>query len=304
MRVAIARRVLSWSGPVARLYRNPNPFYIPYRRHSLDLIRDRGLGDVLMCTPVLREIKRLNPNCFIRFYTDYPSLLDGLPYVDEVHPADAAPQGAINLGYEDAMPSKVHLARIIGDRLGVTVRDVRPDCIISSKLVESFKRDWTAGTLHNIVILRRASRWTPNKDWPSRFWDDLIRRLGRQCRIIEIGETAPYDIPAGARDYVDLRGDIGLHRVIAAIAASDLYVGPVSGPLHIAAAAQIPAVIIGGGYESATNTAYPGTVPMFTDIPCSPCWLRTPCPIGVRCLTLIAPSQVEQAVKKVLGNKP
>ena len=46
---------------------------------------------MLMCTPALRALKRLRPECRIQFYTDRPSLVRGLPYIDDVMPAGARP---------------------------------------------------------------------------------------------------------------------------------------------------------------------------------------------------------------------
>src|SRR5258708_1869901 len=69
-------RMVSW----------PIPGSEPYRRKQLSFWRQGALGDVLMCTPMLREIKARNPECRITFFTDYVDLLQGLPFIDEVLP--------------------------------------------------------------------------------------------------------------------------------------------------------------------------------------------------------------------------
>jgi ADP-heptose:LPS heptosyltransferase len=48
--------------------------------------------------------------------------------------------------------------------------------------------------------------------------------------------------------YIDLSNRTSLEELIAVIAAADIFVGPDSGPAHIAAAARTPAVVIYGGY--------------------------------------------------------
>src|SRR5262249_8824214 len=53
-------------------------------RPTFDIARFGGIGDVLMCTPGLRELKRKNPKVYIRFYTNHTALVRGLPYIDEV----------------------------------------------------------------------------------------------------------------------------------------------------------------------------------------------------------------------------
>ena len=79
--------------------------------------------------------------------------------------------------------------------------------------------------------------------------------------------------------------------------------GPVSGPTHIAAAVQTPAVIILGGYEVAGNAHYEGNRTLTTAIECSPCWLKTPCPIDRACLRQIEPETVEQSIRDLWASK-
>jgi hypothetical protein len=50
---------------MARWLRHPIPFTAPWQRAVVDVAREGGIGDVLMCTPVLRELKRRRPGCRI-----------------------------------------------------------------------------------------------------------------------------------------------------------------------------------------------------------------------------------------------
>lgn len=305
--MAIGRPFLRRSGSVARLLRYPNPFTRPWKGQTIELARDSALGDVLMCTPVLRELKRRNPRCYIRFYTKYGPLVNGLPYIDEVLPYDQKPAGALYMSYEEAVPPEVHLSRIIGDTVGLEVTDTHPDCITRADLVEAYRHSFAHLPQPRIVFLRRSSPWTPNKNWPDPNWVALITLLARDATMIEIGQE---DTAAGAitsRNYVDLRGKTSLEELVAVVAASDLHVGPVSGPMHIAMAVGTPSVTICGGYESPRGLEHLAGVKSATnvflssDLPCSPCWLREPCPIGLKCLFSISPAQVEKAIARVLG---
>ncbi|HTA95226.1 MAG TPA: glycosyltransferase family 9 protein, partial [Verrucomicrobiae bacterium] len=70
-----------------------------------------------------------------------------------------------------------------------------------------------------------------------------------------------------------------------------------TGPMHVAAALQIPVVVIFG------STSPELTGPIFSsnskilksDAPCSPCFLRE-CPIDFRCMNGISVEQVVEAV--------
>jgi ADP-heptose:LPS heptosyltransferase len=308
IRMAIGRPFLRRSGPIARLLNYPNVLKNrPWNGQTIELARDGGLGDTLMCTPVLRELKRRNPHCYIRFYTKYGPLVNGLAYIDEVLALDKTRAGVHFLYYEHAVPPEVHLSRIMGDKIGLKVTDTHPDCIARSDLIEGYRKSFAHLPSPLIVFLRRGSTWTPNKNWPDPNWFALITSLARNATVIEIGEEGAAGRSIASRNYVDMRGKTSLAELVALVAASHLYVGPVSGPMHIAAAVGTPSVTICGGYESPRGLEHPAGVKSTTNVflssnlPCSPCWLQEPCPIGLKCLNSISPSQVENAIVGVLG---
>jgi ADP-heptose:LPS heptosyltransferase len=295
------------SGPIARLLRYPNPSKRPCNRLRIELARDNGLGDVLMCTPVLRELKRRNPHGRISFYTKFWPLLKGLPYIDEVLPYDQRPPGVLYMEYEHAVPPEVHISRIMGDKIGLKVTDTRPDCITSHDLVEGYRLSFAHLPRPHIVFLRRSSAYTPNKHWSDANWVTLVSSLARSATVIEIGQQDATARPILSPNYVDMRGKTSLEQLAAIVAACDLHVGPVSGPMHIAVAVGTPSVTICGGYESPRGYQHsPGlkattNVFLSSNLSCSPCWLREPCPIGLKCLNSISPEQVEKAIASVLG---
>lgn len=96
--------------------------------------------------------------------------------------------------------------------------------------------------------------------------------------------------------YVDLRDRTSLEELVAVIAGGDLLVGTISGPVHVAAAAGVPAIVVHGGYEHPISTAYSGNVSLYTGVSCAPCWLRDPCPFDLKCLKVILPGTVEAAI--------
>ena len=294
----VRRRLLARSGPLARALRYPLPRRGPAYRPVMHVARDSGIGDVVMITPALRELKRRNPSGRLLFYTDFPDLVRGLPYIDEVLAFSQRPRDAIFVEYTNLMPSPAHISTLMGDRLGVAVTDTRPDCVIDPVLADGYRRDWRDLPRPWVVILRRASRFTPNKDWPDASWDAVVAELGRCATVIEIGLP---DDAAGAppAHYVDLRGATSVAELAAAVAAADIYVGPVSGPMHIAAAAGTPAIVVIGGYEHPANAHRPGNVAFYTPLACAPCWLREPCPFDLACLRAITSAQVVAAVARM-----
>ena len=295
---SLTRRQISRIRFLARkaLYRT-TPFS-PARRPTIDVARDTGLGDVVMCTPALRALKQAHPNSRIRFYTKFPELVQGLPYIDEVHPFDGRPDSSIFVEYTNIVPWPEHIARIIGDRLGVRVEDTQPDCIVDQRIVAHYRDSWQGLPHPWVLVLRRSSRFTPNKDWPDASWRDLVQRLSRSGTVIEIGNRFDDDGDPPDGNYLDLRDKTSLAELVAVVAAGDIYVGPVSGPMHIAAAMHTPSVAVIGGYEHPMNSRYAGNTEFYTPVPCAPCWLREPCPFDLKCLRAISSTQVEQAIAK------
>jgi ADP-heptose:LPS heptosyltransferase len=271
---------------------------MPWRR-SAHIRRGAALGDTLICTPAMRALKQTNPRCRIYFYTDYPDLVRGLRYVDQIFPGNKRSLRSIRMSYEGELPTRCHLAKILGKRLGVHVEDVRPDCSIDDNLVQRFRRVWADFPRPHILVQRRAGSYTPNKDWPSESWRTLISMILNTATIIEIGEHSEVGEHFATPNYIDLRGKTDLRELVASIAAADILVAPVSGPVHIASAVRTPAVVILGGYEQPENTEYPGNKVLYTPIQCSPCWLRTPCPIDRECLRRISPESVRKAIDEV-----
>lgn len=305
----LRRTLYSRPGRVARFLRQAKGAPAPYRSSELDLSRAGGLGDVLLCTPALRELKRSNPRCYVRFFTDFVPLVRHLPYIDEVHQSTLAPAHALALSYAGCTPPRGHLARIIGDQLGVNVTNVKPDCIVNHRLVEEYRAFLGELPRPHVIVLRRASKWTPNKDWPDEYWDTVVNEIGRLGTAIEIG-AIPGKAKRGGGSHLDLRGLTSLEQLAAIVSAADLYVGPVSGPMHIAAAVGTPMVVICGGYEHPVG--YQGyeclkgrgvqmEVSLYSQVACAPCWRTDECPFGRKCLSMIKPAQVMMAVHKLLS---
>ena len=299
LRKKLERRTLGLSGWPARVLRNPLVFDPPWKKNILNVARPEGIGDVLMCTPVLREVRLRNPGSYIRFFTDYPQLVKGLHYIDEVLPMQESQGSEIRLRYEDATPTKFHLARIMGDCIGIEVKNVTPDCMVRDDLRILYRNRW--GNTKTIVALISPSNFTPNKEWPICYWEELLRRILGEVRVVLVGSGINYKFNFDDKMLVDLRDQTSLEELVAIIASADLYVGPVSGPFHISAAIGVPSVVIVGGYELPENTSYEGSVVLKRSPACSPCWLRTECPYSKKCLADILPDEVEKEINQVLN---
>lgn len=284
-----------------RRLKYPLPWLAPYRRKRIVVARHFGLGDVLMCTPGLRQLKELNPDCHVTFYSPFSQYLKGLPYIDAVAPYDPKilPKETIRYWVEDSVPPWRHISAMMADFLGVRLRETRPDCVVDFQLVERFCRSWAELPRPWVLLNRYSSGYTTNKDWFDDRWEALIERLLKRGTVIEVGNKPISGKIIETRNYVDLRNRTGLDELAAAIRAADLFVSPVSGPVHIAAALGLRGVVIYGGYEKPVCSEYAGNINLCTPLPCSPCFLNHPCPIDRECMKRISVKAVEDAVERL-----
>ena len=204
--------------------------------------------------------------------------------------------GVVEFLYEGSLPPRRHIARIFGDQLGLDVGDVRPSCVFDEALIRQYQEAW-AHLPRPWVVVNRKSNNSPNKDWLGEHWDRLIARLLNRYTVIEIGAGRDGGDPVRHPHYVEHTGRLPLDGFLAAVAAGDIHVGPDSGPVHVAAAAGKPSVVIYGGYIHPDCVSYPGNINLYTALPCSPCWLlMEPCPYDRVCLSRISPERVEEAI--------
>jgi ADP-heptose:LPS heptosyltransferase len=323
-RYQLADRVNAKSGWLARRIRWPLGIGSPYRWSEVHVFRVGGIGDSLMCTPALRLLKQARPHCRIIFYTRFVQAFRGLPFLDEVRPlTDCSHPTAVyslrkprgvgyvrilcgyrsgftELLYEGSIPPRRHIARIFGDQLGLDVGDVRPSCVFDEALIRQYQEAW-AHLPRPWVIVNRKSADCPNRNWMNAHWDRLIASLLNRYTVIETGARGDGCDPVQHPHYVDL-SRTPLDRFLAAVAAGDIHVGPDSGPVHVAAAAGKPSVVIFGGFSHPDGVDYPGNINLYTALPCSPCWLLLePCPYDRICLSRISPEQVESAIGSLAG---
>ena len=260
-----------------------------------------GVGDELMCTPIFREIHRRNPACRITFLSRYPEMFCANPNLAAVEPysTDAA-RKAYQLSYLPVLPPPKPLIRLMGECIGIELDSHQLDPPDISPTVAVRER-MAAVPRPCVIVQPRASQWTPNKEWPKESWVALIQKLLERFDVIELG-TQPYfpEHDFGKR-FHSFAGTTTLPDFIWLVAQGDVFVGPVSGGMHIANAFRVPAVIIFGGYESPAGHFYPLNEALYSPVPCAPCWLTTPCPYDLKCLRMIAPEKVFRKICEVVS---
>jgi Glycosyltransferase family 9 (heptosyltransferase) len=268
-----------------------------------------GVGDDLLCTTVAHELQKRDAGR-IWVAAKYVELFDGNPDARAVPLSDwrFCALGRL-LGtdvrplwytkYEpqndrDPEPPR-HIAAMMCEKAGVLGSvTIRPYFFLRQSESEQGK------IAENQIAIQSTTRAaaTPlqNKEWlPERF-QEVIDSLSRHFNFVQLGSPSDPKLD----NVVDLRGKTSLREAAAILQNSVLFVGLVSGLMHVARAVDCAAVIVYGGREQPEISGYVCNRNIRTRPPCSPCWQRNRCDHNRICMTDIASETVIEAVKDAL----
>jgi hypothetical protein len=144
-----------------------------------------------------------------------------------------------------------------------------------------------------------ASRhYYPLKDWyPERF-AEVAEALSTTHQVLQVGGGADPRIDCA----VDLRGRTTIPETFRVLRKARLFVGTVGFLMHLARAAETPAVIVYGGREDPRKTGYVCNRNLSSSVPCAPCYRRVKCPHDKVCMNQIGVAHVVAAATELLAN--
>jgi heptosyltransferase-2 len=149
-----------------------------------------------------------------------------------------------------------------------------------------------------------AKRW-----YPERF-AEVAREFSNKYDIIIFGgpnevemanEIESYLASSGMKNYTNLAGKTNIKELCSLIGGCSLFVTNDSGPMHIAAAYQVPTVSIFGPTKHAETSQWMNDKSSIVrhDMECAPC-MRRECPLGHHeCMKSITADEVIKAVKEL-----
>lgn len=149
-----------------------------------------------------------------------------------------------------------------------------------------------------------AKRWFPDRY--ARAADALAEQY--RARVLIFGSAADRRVADEvaakmARPSVVLAGRTTLGELMGLIRECSLLITNDSGPMHLAAALDVPQLaIFGSTSEVATGPLSPQATVLKQPADCSPCFLRR-CPTDFRCMTRITVEQVVEAARKKLDGQ-
>ena len=153
-----------------------------------------------------------------------------------------------------------------------------------------------------------AKRWLPDRfaEVAERLCRTVRESRDQQVSVVIFGakgeERLGQEIAArlSSRSLV-LSGSTTIRELMAAVKRCAMLLSNDTGPMHIAAAFQVPVVAIFGPTDWRTTSPFGGAHAVVRQpVDCAPCLLRE-CPIDHRCMTGVSVAQVYEAAVKQLG---
>ena len=151
------------------------------------------------------------------------------------------------------------------------------------------------------------------KDWGPENWQALLRHLSARypgyglalIGALEDAEVSAYAALGWAGPVVNLCGRLSPRETAAVFTGASVFLGPDSGPMHLAACAGVPCVIAfsarglpGVWYPAGQNHRI-----IYHQVNCFGCNLETCTAEGRKCLTSISVDEMAAAVESVLGQQ-
>ena len=282
-----------------------------------------GIGDVLMVTPALRQLKAEFPKLHLTYALDlhstgnnvYYELVKNAPFVDQIVDArfvDRAKYDAVVdvssvcLRYEREDLPAINRVDLFGRAMGVRGMFDRR----SWYQVEPDEAAWAARQAKQhrdqgkkIVLLHTASM-EEKRCWPVDKYIDLIKKAetdGLAVQFWVMDFNRKYN---GWRSLYNCDNWSGtnVRQMAALIAEADVFIGPDSGPMHLAGAVGTRSIVLFGSIPpQARINYYPSheavTMP---GLSCLGCWYKQ-CPYNVKCMKELEVALVYRKFVNLLG---
>ncbi|MFH1395196.1 MAG: lipopolysaccharide heptosyltransferase II [Candidatus Omnitrophota bacterium] len=182
---------------------------------------------------------------------------------------------------------------------------------ISENFVKNLLRKKNVQDTDTLIVLHPASS-NPAKMWSKESYAQLIKDLKAKlnCGILLIGSGEEKGLVSDiskkcGEQIIDFSGELNLKQLIALLKRSKLFIGNDSGPMHMAAAMDIPVIAIFGrkiqGVSPKRWRPWGNKHIVFhKDAGCEKCY-DSECPHGYKCLKAVTVDEVVGAAVRLAG---
>lgn len=280
--------------------------------------RKAALGDVLLITPLLRELRSRFPSSPIHTVTGFPQFFERNPSVTSSEHWSTfrkSPPNSVFLNLDDAYESRPDsdIVSAYARASGVPIMDRRPEIHPSGGDVEWAERE--LGTDEWVIVHVGPKPWiacNPPAESVQRVLDALPS-LGLKSVLVGVQTNVRVS------GTLDLRGKTTVHQLAALTSLSKMYFGIDSFPMHVAECFGIPRVVPFGTIDpemvaSTTAGLFPVRHPFLSCLGCHhyqpaprhtekvcPRWPDKKFPGEARCMSELSPDLFLSAIHRALA---
>ena len=207
---------------------------------------------------------------------------------------------------------QVHRHLDLVGHLGGNAKPVPPKIWVDLEIQQAMSQV-LEGDQRPLIGISAGAEYGPAKRWPLDSFANVARQIleKKECRFALLGAYGDSEIAAAIearlrplRDdpklVVNLAGKTSLMELCAALRCCRVLLTNDTGPMHLAAALDVPLVaIFGSTSPELTGPLSEQAVVIRHPVECSPCFLRE-CPIDFRCMTHMTVDTVVEAMLKLL----
>lgn len=282
-----------------------------------------GIGDILMILPALRQLKEDFPNVRLTFAIDmhttsgniYYEIVKNLPFIDEIVDARYVQTkkyiaiidiSSVCIRYEHSGLPALNRIDIFARSMGLPKLNNK----LPPFIVEEPEKEWALKQIQKykqegkrIVILHTASM-EGKRCWPAEKYTEILSRSLKENLLVHYIILDFNHVSNSWKNFSNCSeySSTSLREMAALISVADCFIGPDSGPMHLAGAVKTRAVVVFGSIPpQARINHYPThTSVRMDELNCIGCWYK-PCPYSVKCMRDLDSHLVYDKMRKILS---
>jgi ADP-heptose:LPS heptosyltransferase len=245
----------------------PNP--LSHKNRNIILSFYKGLGDEVLLTGVVKEIKTFYPHFNVYVMSYYPDLWKHNPYITILDPTN--PQIEIYSVQQIIFPKEHTLMAIIRKIIERYIRTPIPRLLSKGEIYlsedEKKHKPFLSFIDYNkpvfILNIEGSSLWK-SKWWIPEYAQKVINHFQNKIQFVQIGSSTFYH--THLNNCVDLIGKTTIRDIIHLLYHSNGVLCNTGGIMHLYASLPLnaPCIVIAGGRETPKYIAYPEHVFLHT----------------------------------------
>lgn len=281
---------------------------------NLVLKNYQSIGDIMMLTACVRDLKRWYPEINVLVDTSCNALFENNPYLSNGMPLG---ESVIDIRMEYPLIHKVGdkdvhflhgFIEFLNEKMSLRVKltEFKADIHLSEKE----KKERPIEPPYWVMVAGGKGDFTAKHWWPEA-WQSVVDNA-KNVRFVTIGGKEHLEHHNELKNVINMQGKTSIREALQLIYHSEGVISPVTFAMHAAAAFNKPAVVIAGGREHWWWEKYPGHVFAHTigALDCcrgGGCW-KSHCENKdedgrQKCLKLIDPVRVAHIINEIEGAK-